>query len=119
MRRVFPGWWIVGSGAAIQMLLAGLIFQLYGAYVVLLEREFGWTKTALSGVYSLFRLESGLLGPPQGWLLDRYGARPVMRVGMILVGVGFITLSQIDRLATFFFSFVIIAVGASLTGYIS
>lgn len=116
---MFPGWWIVASGAAIQMMIAGLIFQLYGAYVVLLEREFGWTKTALSAVYSLFRVESGLIGPPQGWLLDRYGSRPVMRAGMVFVGAGFIALSQVDRLLTFFLSFALIAIGASFTGYIS
>jgi sugar phosphate permease len=119
LSRVFPGWWIVASGAAIQMMIGGLIYQLYGAYVVLLEREFGWTKTALSAVYSVFRVESGLLGPPQGWLLDRYGARPVMRVGMVLVGVGFIALSQVDRLLTFFLAFLLIALGASFTGHIS
>jgi MFS family permease len=119
MLRVFRGWWIVASGAVIQMLIAGLINQIYGAYVVLIQREFGWSTTTLSAVYSLFRVESGLLGPPQGWLLDRFGPRPVMRVGMIFLGGGFLALSQIERLATFFLCFVMIAVGASFAGYIS
>lgn len=116
---MFRGWWIVASGAVIQMLVGGLIYQLYGAYVVLIEREFGWSKTALSAVYSLFRFESGLLGPPQGWLLDRYGPRRVMRVGMVFLAVGFLGLSQIERLATFLLCFVLIAVGGSFAGYIS
>jgi MFS family permease len=117
--QVFRGWWIVSSGAVIQMLLAGLIYQLYGAYVVLIQEEFGWTMTALSAVYALFRVESGLLGPPQGWLLDRYGPRPVMRIGMLFLGVGFIALSQIAHLGTFLFCFILIAIGGSFAGYIS
>ena len=101
------------------MMIGGLIYQLYGAYVVLLEREFGWTKTAMSAVYSVFRVESGLLGPPQGWLLDRYGPRPVMRAGVVLVGAGFIALSQIDSLSAFLLSFLVIAVGTSFCGHLS
>jgi MFS family permease len=116
---VFHGWWIVAAGAVIQMLVGGLIYQLYGAYVVLIEREFGWSKTALSAVYALFRFESGLLGPPQGWLLDRYGPRRVMRIGMVFLAAGFLGLSQIERLATFLLCFVLIAVGGSFAGYIS
>lgn len=101
------------------MLVGGLIYQLYGAYVVLIEREYGWSKTAMSAVYSLFRLESGLLGPPHDWLIDRYGPRPVMRVGMVCIGVGFIALSRIDRLETFFFCFLLVAIGGAFAGYIS
>lgn len=119
VRSVFPGWWVVGSGAAVQMMLAALIFQLYGAYVVLLQREFGWSKTALSAVYAMFRVESGLLGPPQGWLLDRYGPRTVMRVGMLFLGAGFLGLSQVERLRTFFLFFAVIAIGASFAGHTS
>ena len=101
------------------MIVSGLIYQLYGAYVVLIQREFGWSKTSLSAVYSLFRVESGLLGPPQGWLLDRFGPRPVIRGGMLLLGAGFIALSQVDRLLTFVLCFLVIAIGASFAGYIS
>ena len=35
---------IVASGAVIQMLVGVLIYQLYGAYVILIEREFGWCE---------------------------------------------------------------------------
>ena len=45
--RVFYGWWIVGAGMGIQFLISGLLNQSYGAYVVLLRDEFGWSKTAL------------------------------------------------------------------------
>src|SRR5262245_53743051 len=88
-RRPFYGWWIVGAGIGAQALSAGLLQQAFGSYVVLLEREFGWSRSTLSGAFSLARVEDGLLGPVQGWLLDRFGPRAVMRAGIVIFAAGF------------------------------
>ena len=66
LKRPFYGWWIVGAAIVLQALPAGLLQQAYGSYVVLLEREFGWSRTTLSGAFSAVRMEEGLLGPLQG-----------------------------------------------------
>ena len=77
IRRVFYGWWIVAAGFAIEALIGALMFHAYGAYLVLLREEFGWSKTLLSAAFAMARAESGILGPIQGWLTDRFGpARP-------------------------------------------
>ena len=81
VERVFYGWWIVAAGAGIQLLQSALLGQAYGAYVVLLRDEFGWSKTLLSGASALREAESGLTGPVQGWMLDRFGPRAVARTG--------------------------------------
>jgi MFS family permease len=75
---------MVGAGFVIQILTGGLMNQAYGAYVVLLREEFGWSKTMLSAGFSMARFESGLLGPIEGWLIDRFGPRAVMRVGIVI-----------------------------------
>ena len=115
--KVFYGWWIVLSAAGVQWFSAVLWMSSYGAYVVLLEAEFEWSKAVLSGAFALTRIESGLLGPLQGWLVDRYGPLPVLRTGMILFGVGFMLFSQVNSLFTFYATFVLIALGTSLGGY--
>ena len=74
---VFYGWWIVAAGAGIQLLGGALLGQAFGAYVVLLREEFGWSKTVLSAASSLREAESGVMGPVQGWLLNRFGPRLV------------------------------------------
>ncbi len=61
--RVFRGWWVVGSGGLANFFGAILFMQAFGAYVLLVEDEFGWSKAALAGAFALARLESGLLGP--------------------------------------------------------
>jgi sugar phosphate permease len=116
--RIFYGWRIVGAGFAIEALIGALIFHAYGAYVVLLREEFGWSKTMLSAAFSMARAESGILGPVQGWLTDRFGPRILIRIGMVIFGLGFILFSRIDSPLTFFLTFFMIALGSSLGGYL-
>lgn len=118
-RRPFYGWWIVGAAIVLQALPAGLLQQAYGSYVVLLEREFGWSRTTLSGAFSAIRMEEGLLGPIQGWMLDRFGPRLVMRAGVLLFGGGFFLFARIDSVVGFYASFLLMAIGASLMGFLS
>jgi hypothetical protein len=59
---VFYGWWIVAATAALQGLFSALFWQSYGAYVVLLRDEFGWSNTMLSTAYSFAQAESGTIG---------------------------------------------------------
>jgi MFS family permease len=116
---VFYGWWIVAAGSCLQVLQSALMGQAYGAYVVLLREEFGWSKTLLSGASSLREAESGVMGPFQGMLLDRFGPRRVVLAGAVTLGVGFLLFSRIDSPATFFGAFFVMSVGASLMGYMT
>lgn len=116
--RVFYGWWIVGAGFGLEALIGGLLFHAYGAYVVVLQQEFGWSKTMLAAAFSMSRAESGLLGPVQGWLTDRFGPRALIQVGVVVFGVGFMLFSQIRSPVGFFATFFLIALGSSLAGYL-
>ncbi len=119
LRRPFYGWWIVGAAIVTQSLGSGLLQQAFGTYVVLLGAEFGWSRTALSGAFSLARVEDGLLGPIEGWLLDKFGARNVMRAGFILFGVGFFLFARLDSIVEFYITFLLMSVGASLAGFLA
>ena len=118
-RSVFHGWWIVAGGALIQALVSGLFSQAYGAYVVLLQAQFGWSKTTFSLAYSLQPAQNGLFGPLQGWLLDRVGPRRVIQVGICFLGVGFMLFSQVHSLLMFFLCIFIISLGANFAGFFS
>lgn len=118
-RGVFFGWWIVVGGMGLQALVNGLLMQSYGAYVVLLQAEFGWSKTVFSVAYSLQRAESGLLGPLQGWMLDRFGPGAIVRIGVAMFGLGLILFSQVNSIGMFYAVFLIMAIGTSLGGFLS
>ena len=115
--KIFYGWRIVAAAAGIQCLQSGLLHQAFGAYVAVLSEELGWSKTALAGAAAVQSLESAVLGPLLGLIIDRSGAQRMIVFGIIVFGLGFIALSQIDTLAGFYGAIVMIAVGASFSGY--
>jgi MFS family permease len=116
---VFFGWWIVLGGIGLQILTSGLINQAYGAYVVILKSQFGWSQTAFSIAFSIQQVESGVLGPLQGWLLDRFGPRFVARIGICVLAGGVMLFSQMNSLALFYVSFLVMSIGMSMAGFVT
>ena len=49
--HIFQGWWLVGAGGLVQFTGAILFFQAFGAYFLLIEDEFGWSKALLAGAF--------------------------------------------------------------------
>ena len=117
--RVFYGWWIVAAVVGVEFMLAGLLVQAYGTYATAWRDAFGWSSTIISIAYGIHRAQRAVLSPVQGVILQRFGARRTMRVGMILFGVGLIALSRVGSLWMFFGAFLIASVGTSLTGVLS
>ncbi|MBI2304778.1 MAG: MFS transporter [Chloroflexi bacterium] len=105
--KVFYGWWIVLAGAAISAVNGGVYFYGFGTFFTPLVNEFGWTRTALAGAFSLSRLEGGLMGPMEGWLTDRLGPRRLMLFGAGILGLGFILMSRVNSLPFFYVVFIL------------
>lgn len=118
-RRIFYGWYIVAAGAVLNIFQSALLGQAYGSYVVLLREEFGWSKKLLSAASSLREAESGIMGPVQGTLLDRFGPRRVARVGCIVMGIGFMLFSQVQNPWQFYGAFFVMSIGGSMMGYMT
>jgi len=116
-KRLFYGWYMVAAGSAMQFLQAGLMTQSFGAYVAVLQAERGWSKTALSGAAALQQMESAILGPLLGWFIDRFGPQGMIRVGVVVFGLGLMLLSQTDTLGMFYAAFLVVALGSSLCGF--
>lgn len=113
----FHGWRMVAAGGGLQFLQSGLMQQAFGAYVAVLSVERGWSKTALSGAAALQSVETALIGPILGWLCDRFGPQRLIRVGILVFGLGLILLGLVNSLASFYAAVVVIALGTSLAGY--
>jgi len=115
--RIFHGWKMAFAAAGLQLIQAMMLYQAFGAYVAILATEMGWSKTSLSVGSAMLAMEAALLGPAIGWFLDRFGAKGIIKTGIILFGLGFICLSQIETLTGFYVSIIISAVGMSMFGY--
>ncbi len=111
----FYGWWICIGGAFVMAMSSGINFHGFGNFIIPLSKEFGWSRTTVSAVFSLARLEAGFIGPAEGWAVDRMGPRKLMFVGIPLMGIGFVLLSQVSGLFTFMLVYILgITLGNSL-----
>ena len=110
-------WWLVIAGCITHAVNTGFSYFGMSAYFPSFEREFGWSRTAISGAFSLARIESGLLGPVEGFLTDRVGAHRMIFVGLVICAVGFFSLSLVNSLPMLYIVIVLgIVLGSSL-GY--
>ena len=112
-RRIFYGWYLVVASVVTNTIFSAAYFQGFGVLILPIERTFGWDRWVVSAAMSLRQLESGIISPAVGFLLDRYSARKLIFWSAVISGAGFIGLGFISGIATFFLSFVIISLGAS------
>ena len=115
--KIFYGWRMVGAAFGIQFLLAAFLTQAMGLYIAILSEEMGWSKTTLSGAAALQSVESAIIGPVLGWVMDRVGPQLMIRWGMVLFSAGLLLLSQVQSVSLFYTSAILMAIGASLGGY--
>lgn len=118
-KNIFYGWWVVIVCFVINAFGIGTFFYGFSTFFNPMIKEFGWSRTLMSGVYSLSRLEGGVEGPLAGWLIDRFGARLIMLAGISLAGLGFILLSFVhDPVSLYLIFGLTLSLGYNL-GYVN
>ena len=73
------------------MITLSLVYGTWYAYTVFLVallRDFGWSRSALAGAFSVFTLVHGAMNARLGWLCDRLGPRRVIAAGGLLLALG-------------------------------
>ena len=68
----------------------------------------------MSGAYAVTQVQEGFLGPVAGFLTEKLGARCMVLIGMIVLGLGFVVFSQIRELWQFYVAFCMMSLGSSL-----
>lgn len=94
---------------------AGCYWLGFGVFFLPLATEFATSRTRLSFAVSIAQMEGGLLGPIDGYLVDRFGPRKMMFIGVGMMGLGFIWMSQVQSLFMFYVVYLaLISFGMSL-----
>jgi sugar phosphate permease len=99
--RIFFGWWIVSLAGFLHSINSSAFNKGYVVFLLPVSEGLGVSRAAISLVFSMSRSEGGPIGPVAGWLIDRFGPRPVLFVGTLLSGTGFLLLSRTDNIWTF------------------
>jgi OFA family oxalate/formate antiporter-like MFS transporter len=91
--RFFYGWVVVAAAFAITFVGFGSAYS-FSAFVESLQRDFGASRGSVSLVFSLAGFLYFALGVISGPLADRWGAKRLAILGMLLAGFGLILASQ-------------------------
>lgn len=70
----------------------------YAVFLLPISREFGWERTAVSGVYSVSFLVIGSIGPVVGFLFDRFGPLRLYCGGLALGLTALLVAAQTQHL---------------------
>ena len=76
---------VVFSSTAVTV---GVSQYAFGLFIVPIEETFGWTRTEISASLS-FAAVGGLSAPLLGRAMDRFGARPILVLSLVVFGLSF------------------------------
>ena len=113
-RGMYYGWWVVVACAAIILIAGGPFFYGFGVLVNPLREEFGWSAVTVAAAFSLRSEVSAFGAPLVGFLVDRLGPRKMMAVGVTGVALGFLALSAVGDILTFYAAITAIALTTNL-----
>ena len=111
-KKIYYGWWIVFACFCIGFYVSGITFYGFTALFEPFRKEFGWSYTQISLAASLRGMEMGIFAPLMGFLVDRWGSRKILLVGITTVGLGIVMLSFTRSLWMFYGAFLLIGFGA-------
>jgi len=94
---LFYGYLIVWVAFIIMFVFWGA-FYAFGVFFKPMLNEFGWTRAMTAGAFSLCSIIQGLLGIAMGGLTDKFGPRVVITLCGLLLGLGYLLMSQLSVL---------------------
>lgn len=87
MKKLSYGWVIVAAGGLIGCVAAGAMFAL-AVYLQPMAEDTGWSRAAISSGMTLVFVIMGVSGFAWGAASDRFGPRPVLIAGGVLLTLG-------------------------------
>ena len=109
--RIFYGYIIVAASFLVITIMWGAAYC-FGVFFKPLLAEFGWTRATTSGAYSVCMIITGILSLVAGRLTDKIGPRLVITGCGLILGAGYLLMSQVSTIWQFYLFYgVIIGIG--------
>jgi len=103
---------VAGTGFAVLFCTVGIALWGLPFYYDFMVQQFGWTRAQVTSGNAVSKLVVGpIFGLIAGWMVDRFGPRRIMIVGILLAGMALIGLGGISTLGMFYFFYMFNALG--------
>ena len=110
--KIYYGWYIVAASSWVNAIGGSVQWKGFTVFFLPIATSLNLSYTQAALPFALARAENGLLGPITGWMIDKFGVKPMMMFGTILAGLGYLLLSRTN----YFTSFLLIYVFAICLG---
>lgn len=114
----YYGWHMVGLVSIIRIVGGGLHQFGFTVFFLPISQDLGISRAATSLAFSLSRAQGAIEAPLVGYLIDRYGPRPIMVTAVFLAGLGYILLSWADSYASFMIVYLGVISLAFVAGFV-
>ena len=105
---IYYGWYIVAVASVSVAFWFGTRAG-FSVFFSSLLNEYGWLRAEAAGVQSVAMLTYTLCAPLMGWLVGRFGPRPVIAPGIAVLAAGYLLCAGLDSLAGFYFFYGVVA----------
>jgi len=108
LRDTFPiyyGWIVVAASSTVVFARMAPAITTLTVLIFPISQQLGWSRTLIAGSVSAGAIASLVLSPVVGWAIDRFGARPVLVVSVLALGVAMISLAWATIPLTFYIAF--------------
>jgi sugar phosphate permease len=112
------GWRMVGLVSVIRIVGGGLHQFGFTVFFLPISQDLGISRAATSLAFSLSRAQGAIEAPLVGYLIDRYGPRPIMVTAVFLAGIGYILLSWANSYASFMIVYLGVISLAFVAGFV-
>ena len=108
LRYKFPfyyGWIVVAASSTVVFARMAPNITTLSVLIFPMSEEFGWSRTLISGSVSSGAIASLIFSPVVGWAIDRVGARLVMVISVLCLGLAMISLAWATLPITFYIAY--------------
>lgn len=111
--KFFYGYVIVVAAFFVMVITSGTLYS-YGVFVKPLIEDFGWSRAATAGAYSMGIFVLGIFFTVTGRMNDRFGPRRVVTLCGIILGLGYFLMSKVNAIwQLYLFYGLVVAIGQS------
>ena len=108
LRDTFPfyyGWIVVAASSTVVFARMAPNITTLSVLIFPMSEQFGWSRTLISGSVSSGAIASLAFSPVVGWAIDRFGARPVMVISVLCLGLAMVSLAWATLPITFYIAY--------------
>ena len=106
----FYGWAILFAAGSTMVVRNSAASLTLAVFLYPMSEDLGWSRTLIAGAASFGGLLATVASPATGWALDRFGARVILTLSILVMGIATVSLAWATVPITFYLAYGIVRI---------